>query len=771
MITRQLRLDFLQKIHIQRPQKFKNLCSLYHGHHLLDEIPKPPHVSLHRFMLSLLHQNRQGEALNVFKKHLQRGPLGIDEVAIALASKACIGHPKLGSQIHGFAIVSDFMAYVSVCNSLMNMYCKSQDLRSALCIFENLKNSDTVSYNTVLSGFEDSENALLLAHLMYSAGIAFDAVTFTSVLAHCADCEEFGFGFQLHGVVLKFGLKTEIFIGNALVTMYAKCGRILDADKVFDEMPHKDLVSWNAILSGYAQEGNYGLEAILGFIKMVKGGMNLDHVSFTSVISACGHERILDFGMQVHALSMKRGYSNHVSVCNVLMSMYSKCEIVEDAKLVFENILDGNVVSWTTMLSICEDDAMSLFKKMIRHDVYPNDVTFVGLIHAITKHGMMQEGLMVHGFCIKSNFLSEINVANSFITMYGKFKLVEDCIKVFQELDYREVISWNALISAYSLNEMYQEALQVFLLASKELPPNPYTFGSVLHAIASSESISLRQGQRCHGYIRKLGLDTDPIVSGALLDMYAKRGSIDESKKIFYETAKKSQVSWTAIISAHARHGDYESVMKYFNKMVMEGIKPDSITFLSVLTSCGHNGMVDKGLEIFNSMINDHSVEPSAEHYSCIVDMLGRAGRLNEAEGFLSQIPGGPGVSVLQSLLGSCRTYGNVDLAIRVSDALIAMEPNESGSYVLMSNLFAEKGKWEKAAKMRRMMRERKVMKEVGFSWADVGNVDECMYLHGFSSGDKSHPLSKEIFMMAELLGAEMKRRRETTRDVLSQEI
>ncbi|PIN16185.1 hypothetical protein CDL12_11171 [Handroanthus impetiginosus] len=694
MITRQLRLDFLQKIHIQRSQKFKNLCSLYHGHHLLDEIPKPPHVSVHRFMLNLLHQNRQGEALNVFKKHLQRGLSGIDEVAIALVSKACIGHPKLGSQIHSFAIVSDFMAYVSVCNSLMNMYCKSRDLRSALCISENLKNPDTVSYNTMLSGFEDSENALLFGRQMYSAGIAFDAVTFTSALAQCADCEEFGFGFQLHGVILKFRLKMEIFIGNALATMYGKCGQILDADKVFDEMPHKDLVSWNAILSGYAQEGSYGLEAILGFIKMVKEGMNLDHVSFSSVISACGHEGNLDFGdfgKQVHALSMKRGYSNHVSICNILMSMYSKCEIVEDAKLMFKNILDGNVVSWMTMLSICEDNAMSLFKKMIRYDVYPNDVT--------------------------RNFLSEINVANGFITIYGKFKLVEDCIKVFQKLDCRDVISWNTLISAFSLNEMYQEALQVFLLASKELPPNPYTFGSVLHAIASSESISLRQGQRCH-------------------------------------------VSWTAIISAHSRHGDYESVMKYFNEMVMEGIKPDSITLLSVLTSCGHNGMVDKGVEIFNSMINDHSIEPSAEHYSCIVDMLGRAGRLNEAEGFLSQIPGGPGVSVLQSLLGSCRTYGNVDLAIRASDALIAMEPNESGSHVLMSNLFAEKGKWEKAAKMRRMMREESDERSRIY-----------VYLHGFSSGDKSHPLSEEIFMMAELLGTEMKRRRERSCDVLSLEI
>ncbi|KAK6161767.1 hypothetical protein DH2020_005148 [Rehmannia glutinosa] len=741
MITRLLKLEFLQKILVQRSKHLRNSCSYYHGHHMLDEIPKPPHVSLHRFMLNLIHQNRQGEALNVFKKHLQMGLSGIDEVAIAIASKACLGHPKLGSQIHGFAVVSGFVTYVSVCNSLMNVY--------------------------LLSGYENNKNALLFARGMHSAGIVFDAVTCTTIVAHCTDGQEFDFGFQLHCHVLKSGLKAEVFIGNALVTMYSKCGEIVDADRVLDEMSYKDLVSWNAILSGYVQEGSYGLEAILGFIEMVKGGMKLDHVSFTSVISACGQERNLDFGKQVHALAMKRGYGTHVSVCNVLMSMYSKCEIVKDAQLVSEKIIDRNVVSWTTMLSINEEDAVDLFKEMIRHEIYPNDVTFVGLIHAITKQGMMQEGLMVHGFCIKSNFLSETHVANSFITMYGKLKLVDDCIKVFEELDYREIISWNALISSYSLNEMYPEALQAFLSASKELQPNPYTFGSVLHAIASSESISLRQGQRCHGCVRKLGLNTDPVVSGALLDMYAKRGSICESQKIFHELTQKGQVAWTAIISAYSRHGDYESVMKYFKKMVMENVKPDSITFLSVLTSCGRNGMVDMGIEIFNSMINDHSVEPSAEHYSCIVDMLGRAGRLKEAEEFLNQIPGGPGISVLQSLLGSCRIYGNVEMAIKVSDALIAMEPNESGSYVLMSNLYAEKGKWDKVAKMRRMMRDRKVTKEVGFSWADVGNVDDSIYLHGFSSGDKSHALSEEIYVMAELLGSEMKRRRETLKHLI----
>ncbi|KAH6833680.1 Pentatricopeptide repeat superfamily protein [Perilla frutescens var. hirtella] len=756
MITRQLQI--LQTVLIQRLKCFKTSSSSYHGHHMLDEMPSRPNVSVHRFMLNLINQNRKHEALNVFKNHLQMGLSGVNEVAIALASKACVGHPRIGHQIHGFAVVFGFTANVSVCNSLMNMYCKSRDLWRALCIFWNLKSPDIVSYNTMLSGFEDNERALLFVRGMHSAGIAFDSRTFTSAIAHCADSQEIDFGFQLHCLVLKLGLETDIFTGNALITLYSKCRKVEDANRVFSEMHHKDLVSWNAILSGYAQEGNNGLGAIKGFVEMVIGGMVLDHVSFTSVVAACGHERNLEFGKQVHASSMKKGYGDHVKVCNVLMSMYSKCGAVVDAVKVFENIIDRNVVSWTTMISIDEEDAVNLFKEMIQDGIWPNDVTFIGLIHAITQHSLMQEGLIVHAFCMKSNFLSETSVANSFITMYGKFQLVEDCIKVFEELGDREIVSWNALISAYSLNGMYQKALQVFFAASKELTPNPYTFGAVLHAIASSESISLRHGQRCHGFMKKLGLDNDAVVSGALLDMYAKRGSMFDSEKIFFELTKKSQIAWTSIISAYSRHGDYEKVMKYFKEMVIEGVKPDSITFLSILTSCSRNGMVDIGREIFDSMVNDHSVEPSTEHYSCIVDMLGRAGRLKEAEELLSQIPGGPGVSVLQSLLGACRIYGDVEMATRVADTLLDIEPNESGSYVLMSNLFAEKGKWEKVAEIRTMMRQRKVIKEVGFSWADVGNIGDSIDLHGFSSGDKSHHLSEEIYGVADLLGSEMKR-------------
>jgi len=276
---------------------------------------------------------------------------------------------------------------------------------------------------------------------------------------------------------------------------------------------------------------------------------------------------------------------------------------------------------------------------------------------------------------------------------------------------------------------MSQEALCTFLSAITESKPNQYTFGSVLSAIGAAADLSLKHGQRCHSYLIKFGLDTDPIVSGALLDMYGKRGNIWESQKVFSETSQKTQFSWTAIISAYARHGDYESVLKFFKEMEREGVRPDSITFLSVLTACSRKGMVDMGCQLFESMVKEYQIELSSEHYSCMVDMLGRAGRLEEAENLVGRIPGQPGLSVLQSLLGACRIHGNVEMGERIADALMEMEPMGSGSYVLMSNLYAEKGQWEKVAKIRKGMRERGVKKEIGFSWVDTSDAGGSLYI------------------------------------------
>ncbi|KAK6941643.1 E motif [Dillenia turbinata] len=760
MIMRQKDFKTLNSILFgQRSITCKNLNFFRHEYQAFDDIPQKNNIaSINHSMLASLKRTHGFEALDIFRKQLRLGCANnVNEVSVAIALKACNGDPKSGSQIHGFAIFSGFDSFITVSNSIMNFYCKSCQFDKALDMFESMSYRDTVSWNTILSGFKERVEGISFARRMNSNGVVFDAVTYTTALSFCLDPEETLFGLQLHSRLLKCGLHGEVFVGNALITLYFRSDKVGEAERVFEELSNKDMVSWNAMISGYVQQGGYDLEAILAFLEMVKQVMKLDHVSFTSAISACGHERKLELGRQIHGLTVKTGYENHVSVSNVLISMYSKCDIVGDAKLVFEKMDDRNVISWTTMISVDEENAVLLFNKMRQDEVYPNDVTFIGLIHAISVQSLVEQGLMVHGFCIKTNFCSETNVANSFITMYANFVLTEDMVKIFEKLEDRDIVSWNALISGYSQNERHKEALLTFLSAITESLPNPFSFGSVLSAIGAAEAISIKHGQRCHSYIIKLGLHNDPIVSAALLDMYAKRGSISESTRVFNEMTQRTQVSCTAIISAHARHGDYESVMGLFKEMEREGIKPDSITFLALLTACGRKGMVDMGLEIFDKMVKDHLIEPSQEHYSCIVDMLGRAGRLKEAEEFVNRIPSGPGLSMLQSLLGACKIYGNEDMAKRVSDALIGMEPMESGSYVLMSNLYAEKGQWEKVAKLRKRMRGEGVKKEIGFSWVDVRDVDGSLCMYGFSSGDNSHPQSEEIFRMAQSIGLEMK--------------
>ncbi|KAI6681681.1 hypothetical protein NL676_035562 [Syzygium grande] len=315
------------------------------------------------------------------------------------------------------------------------------------------------------------------------SGVGFDAVTYTTLLAICLDYEGFLFGLQLHGLAIKFGLDTEVF-GYGFV----ECD---------DIGLHERRKLWG------------GGDRL--FIEMVWEGMKLDHVSFTSAVSACGYERNWELGRQIHGLTIEVRYEKQVSVGNVLISNYLKSEAVEDAKLVFMNIRERNVVSWTTMISM-DEDAVSLFNQMRVDEVYPNDVTFVGLLHFITKNNLVKEGEEIHGYCFRTSFCSELNVSNSLITMYAKFGTLENSLKIFEELNYREIISWNALISGYTQNGQCQEAVETFFSATKELQPNAYTFGSVLSAIGAAEAISLRHGQRFHSHLaRNKDKGTDPV--------------------------------------------------------------------------------------------------------------------------------------------------------------------------------------------------------------------------------------------------------------------
>ncbi|KAG6481323.1 hypothetical protein ZIOFF_057920 [Zingiber officinale] len=501
-------------------------------------------------------------------------------------------------------------------------------------------------------------------------------------------------------------------------------------------------------------------EALDFFALMRRTGVHPDGVTFTVALAASANLLDPEPARQLHSLVLKSGFGSDLIVKNAVITSYARAGHSVEAHMVFDEMPFRDSVTWNSLLCVRPDhNAIHLFNVMRLQDMQPNDVTFVALIFAVNDQ-LLREGQMIHGVGFKLGIAEELNVSNSLITMYAKLKMMVDARKVFDAIHCKEIVSWNALVSGYAQNGQLEDALAVFSSLILHCMPNQYTFGSILSAITTTEIVSLAYGQSFHAHILKLGLNANAYVSVALIDLYAKRGSIDESRRAFEEAPLKSLITWTSIISAHSKHGNYEEVMSLFESLKRTGIHPDHITFLAVLVACCCKGKVDMGRKVFDSMVDEFEIEPWQEHYACMVDMLGKAGRLEEAEEFLQLAPMPLGISALQSLLGACRVHRNAEMGSRMAEALMKVEPTESGAYVLMSNIYAEKGEWENVAKLRRGMRQRGVRKEIGFSWVDVGS-GESLHMHRFSSGDKTHPLAEEIHSMAESLGMEISYKKE----------
>uniref|UniRef100_A0A5K0VX68 Pentatricopeptide repeat-containing protein n=2 Tax=Nymphaea colorata TaxID=210225 RepID=A0A5K0VX68_9MAGN len=676
-----------------------------------------------------------------------------DFITLSILLTACRRSVSLldaGPQVHAFAIVSGFDSDVTVCNCLMNMYAGAQLFEEFQRVFKAMPSRDLVSWNTAISVYarnERSDEALRLSLEMRRLDFVFDKVTFTSVLTACSDLQALRFGRQIHALVVLFGLELDVFVRNSLITLYARCDSIDESRDIFDQMVDRDIVSWNAMVSGYAQQDHCSGEAINVFLEMVNHGddVGLDDISFASVLSACSHEQALELGLQCHASIIKRGCHDFVNVCNSLMSLYAKCDMMEEVNRVFYCMANPNVVSWTCMITLHEAKGFGLFRDMRLADTQPNQVTFVGLINACSSD---QETRMVHGLVVSTGFFLDVNVANSLITMYAKFKDMEASVRVFEQMNYREVVSWNALIAGCAQNELYHEALEWFSLMDEQ--PNQFTYGSLLSACTAF--LSLGHGRQFHCGAIKHGLNFDMYVGSALVDMYAKCGSIDDAQQFFDEMPQRSVVSWTVMISGQAQHGNCYKVLQLFKRMEGEGVQPDPVAFLALFSACGRAGLVEEGRRYFELMKKEYGIDATREHLSSMVDMLGRAGRVAEAEEFIRKMALEKSITAWQSLLGACRKYGNMEVGRRAGTALMELDPGDSATYVLLSNIYAADERWEEVARVRKVMRAKGVKKEVACSWVDTKD-----HTHKFTTDDMSHPRAEEIVELVENLSLEMR--------------
>ncbi|XP_068640781.1 pentatricopeptide repeat-containing protein At1g15510, chloroplastic-like [Aristolochia californica] len=558
----------------------------------------------------------------------------------------------------------------------------------------------------------------------------------------CSKTKAFRQGICLHAVVIKLGFQSDIIVSNHVLNMYAKCNDISSAHHVFDEMLEKNIVSWSAMISGYDQANRPSMALYL-FSQLQ---LQPNEFIYASVINSCTSLSAFLQGKQVHARSMKSGYVSISFVSNSLIGMYMNGGLCEDALSIFKSILVPNSVSYNSIIAgfaenMQFDRGLELFKLMNKNGFLPDRFTFAGVFGICTGMENLHGGVQLHCEAIKLGLHASPFVGNVILTMYSKCSSLDEAAKVFESIEGKDVISWNTFITSCTQFGEHFKALKVFVEMQKGsygLEHDDFTLTSALAACASLASI--HYGRQIHGHLIRTRVDLDAGVSNALVNMYAKCGLIKLAESVFDNMSHHNVVSWNTLIFGFGNHGDGRRSVELFEKMKVTGITPDSVTFVGLLIACNHAGLMEEGQAYFDSMEPQYGITPKVEHICCIIDLLGRAGRLEEAEGYLNAFPHGDDLVILGSLLSACLLHGSVNVGQRVGQRILELEPGSSSPYVLLSNLYASDGKWEDVAEARRMLKGSPVKKVAGHSLIEVGgNVEK------FTVGDFTHPRSLEI--------------------------
>lgn len=433
--------------------------------------------------------------------------------------------------------------------------------------------------------------------------------------------------------------------------------------------------------------------------------------------------------------------------------MYSRFSLLDHAYKVFDEI------PHSTRLTVCYNALLSgfiqksrlsnglLFLREMRVSGVPlNSVTILGLVPGCTAPGHLDLGMSMHCLTLKYGLANHLAVANCFLSMYVRCGSITSARKLFYEIPDKSLITWNAMISGYSQNGLGTEVLDLYRdMQSSSVSPDEVTLVGVLSSCANLGAHKI--GREVEEIIDRRGFGFNPFLTNSLISMYSRCGNLVRARAIFDAMPEKNLISWTAIIGGYGMHGHGGIAVELFDQMIRARIRPDKAVFVCVLTACSHAGLTEKGLDYFYSMKNVYNLVPSSEHYSCVVDLLGRAGRLAEARKLIDSMPMEPDGPVWGALLGACKIHKNMDFAELAFDKVVQLEPTNIGYYVLLSNIYSETGNKEGVLRIRVMMRERGLRKDPGYSYV------ECKgRTHLFVAGDKSHSQAKEIYAMLEKL-------------------
>ncbi|KAL6215792.1 hypothetical protein ACLB2K_015220 [Fragaria x ananassa] len=631
-------------------------------------------------------------------------------------------------QAHAQILKTGLSNHTNLTTKLLSLYANSLRFFEAKLVLDSIPHPNLFSFSTLIHAFAKLNsfgNALSLFSQMLARGLAPDSFLFPSVVRACAGLQSSQSAQQVHAISFSSGFALDSFVQSSLVHMYIKCGRIGDARKVFDRVPERDVIIYSALISGYSRRGCVD-EAMrlldemrgLGFVpnvvlwngmiagfsqsklyastvgvfqKMHSQGFEPDGSSISSVLPAVGELEDLDIGVQIHGHVIKRGLKSDKCVVSALVDMYGKCACTLDMSRVV---------------------------------------------------GEMDE--------------LDVGACNALVTGLARNGLVDNALEVFRQFKGQGVelntVSWTSIIASCSQNGKDMEALELFREMQIEgVEPNSMTISCLLPACGNIAA--LMHGKAAHCFASRRGMLSDVYVGSALIDMYAKCGKIQLSRLCFDKMPTRNLVCWNAVMSGYAMHGKAKETMEIFHMMQRSGQKPDIISFTCVLSACSQNGLTEEGWYYFNSMSKEHGIEARIEHYACMVTLLGRAGKLDEAYSMIKKMPFEPDACVWGALLSSCRVHNNVTLGESTAKKLFHLEPGNPGNYILLSNIYASKGMWTEVDRVRDTMKSLGLRKNPGCSWIEFKNN-----VHMLLAGDKTHPQMNKITEKLNTLSSEMKK-------------
>ncbi|XP_030453957.2 pentatricopeptide repeat-containing protein At4g19220, mitochondrial [Syzygium oleosum] len=687
-------------------------------------------IAWNSILSGCLHNNNPKRCLLYFRERALYDEMG-DSISLscAISAAASLGELSCGSTLHALAIKNgyDKSPCISVSNSLIAFYFQCGHIEDAEAMFRGAMTlHDVVSWNTIIDGCASNGMILeafdLLHEMQSTASVQPDSVTLLTLISVCADAVLLIEGKALHGYITRRGMGLDPQVTNSLLNMYLRCSAVRKAEILFDSTAERDLISWNTMIAGYSQNDlSEKAQSLLKKMLLWCSGCSLP--TLLAILPSCNSPEYLRFGKSIHCLQLKLGFSHNVVALNSVMHMYViSGDIRAACKLLTTHSVHEDLTCWNTFIAGCSKsgffwEALEAFNRMSKHNVSFDSITLVNVLSACGNLERFLEGRLIHGLALKTPIGSDTRVCNALITMYGRCTDIASARLVFSSISNSNLCSWNCLISALCQNKAAKEAVELFGRLGFE-----YDEITVVNILSACTQLGImRLGTQIHSRVFRLGFHENSFISAALVDMYSNCGRLDVACQVFRNSPEKSIAAWNSMISAHGYHGNSKKALKLFKKMRESGIRATKTTFISLLSACSHAGLVREGLWYYEHMEDKYGVEPVTEHHLCVVDMLGRSGKLFEAYELIKKMKTRPQPAIWGALLSSCNYHGNIEMGREVAELLFKLEPENSGYYIALSNMYSAAGGWIDAVKLRELIQEKGLRKPIGYSLVEIG--------------------------------------------------